>query len=201
MREKDPVPNRKYTDEFKGKAVRLGLSPDLSGRRSATALQHLQCIAPLAKHSSFPCTYDQVRFHWSMHWLGGAMRVLASGVALIIAGLGALGVASPSFLLDLVRPLLSPVPLYVVATVRVAFGVVLWIAASGSRMPRTLRTLGFIIVAAGLLTPFFGAERSRAVFDWWTQQPLWFMRSWAMLPIILGAFIFWAVRPREQAAA
>ena len=129
------------------------------------------------------------------------MRVLARGVALIIAALGVLGVASPSLLLDMVRPLLSPVPLYVVAAVRVAFGVVLWIAAAGSRMPRTLRTLGIVIVAAGVLTPFFGAKRSQAMLDWWSQQPLWFMRTWAVLPIVLGCFVFWAVRPREQATA
>jgi hypothetical protein len=129
------------------------------------------------------------------------MRVLASTIALVIAALGLLGVASPSLLLDLVRPLLSPVALYVVAAVRVAFGVLLWMVASGSRMPRTLHTLGIIIVAAGVLTPFFGVERSQAIFDWWSQQPPWFMRTWAVLPIVLGCFVFLALRPREQAAA
>jgi hypothetical protein len=129
------------------------------------------------------------------------MRALASTVALIIVGLGLLGVASPALLLDLARPLLSPVALYVVAAVRVAFGVVLLIAASGSRMPRTVRILGIIIVVAGVLTPFLGVERSQAIFDWWSQQPAWFMRLWAALPIILGCFVFLALRPREQAAA
>jgi hypothetical protein len=129
------------------------------------------------------------------------MRALASAVALIIAALGVLGVVSPTLLLELARPLLSPVALYVVAAVRVAFGVVLWFAASGARMPRALRILSIFIVAAGAFTPFFGVERSQAVFDWWSQQPPWFMRAWASLPIILGCFLFLALRPREQAAA
>lgn len=129
------------------------------------------------------------------------MRFVASAVALLIAALGVLGIASPAWLLDLVRPLLSPEGLPVVAAVRIAFGVILWIVASGSRMPRTLRALAVVIVVAGVLTPFFGVERSQAVFDWWAQQPPWFMRLWAVVPVALGTLLFLALRPRDQAAA
>lgn len=129
------------------------------------------------------------------------MRVVASTVALLIAALGVLGIASPASLLELVRPLLSPVGLPVVAAVRVAYGVVLWIVAPRSRMPRTLRALAVVIVVAGVLTPFVGLERSQAVFDWWSQQLSGFMRLWAAVPVALGVFLFLALRPREQAAA
>ena len=129
------------------------------------------------------------------------MRFVASAVALLIAALGVLGIASPAWLLELVRPLLSPAGLPIVAAVRIAFGVVLWIVASGSRMPRTIRALGVVIVIAGVLTPFFGVERSQAVFDWWAQQPPWFMRLWAAVPVGLGVFLFLALRPREQTTA
>jgi hypothetical protein len=128
------------------------------------------------------------------------MRLLASVVAMIIVALGVLGVASPVLLLDLVRPLLSPAAILVVAAVRVAFGVVLWLAAAGSRMPRTLRVLGIVVVVVGVLTPFFGVERSQAILGWWSQQPAWFMRVWAAMPIVLGLFILLALRPREQVA-
>ena len=129
------------------------------------------------------------------------MKLLASATAFIIAAFGVLGVASPSLLLEFVRPLLTPGALYVVAAVRVAFGLVLWLAASAGRMPRTLRVLGVIILVAGLLTPFFGVERSQAIFNWWSGQPSWFMRAWASLAIIFGCFVIFALRPRGQAAA
>lgn len=129
------------------------------------------------------------------------MRALASAVALIIAALGVLGVVSPTSLLALVSPLLSPAALYVVAALRVAYGLVLWFAAPGAHMPRALRVLGILIIVAGVFTPLFGVERAQAVFQWWAQQPPWFMRAWAALPIALGGFLFMALRPRERAAA
>ena len=129
------------------------------------------------------------------------MRLIASAMAIIVAAVGALGVASPSALLELVRPLLTPGALYVVAAVRIAFGLLLLLAASASRMPRTVRVLGIIIVVAGVLTPFFGVERSRAVFNWWSAQPSSLMRAWAGLAVVFGCFVIYTLFPRGQAAA
>ena len=129
------------------------------------------------------------------------MRLIASAMALIIAAVGVLGLASPSALLELVRPLLTPGALYIVAAIRVVFGLLLLLVASASRMPRTVRVLGIIIVVAGVLTPFFGVERSQAVFDWWSAQPSSFMRTWAGLAVVFGCFVIYALRPRGPAAA
>ena len=129
------------------------------------------------------------------------MNLLASAMGLIIAAVGVFGVASPPLLLALVLPLLTPGALYVVAAVRIAFGLVLWFAAATSRMPRLLRVLSVVIVVAGVLTPFFGVERSQAVFNWWSGQPPWFMRTWSMVAVIFGCFIIYALRSRNRAAA
>jgi hypothetical protein len=91
------------------------------------------------------------------------MKLLAGAIALIIAATGVVGVISPSLVLELARSLLTPGALYVVAAVRITFGVVLVYVASASRLPRTIRILGTVIIVAGVLTPFFGVERSRAV--------------------------------------
>jgi hypothetical protein len=122
-------------------------------------------------------------------------------LALAIAILGAVGVASPAHLLALAQPLFQPTALYAVAAVRIAFGVVLILAASGSRMPKTLRVLGIVIVVIGALTPFLGLEHAHAVLGWWTSQPLWFMRAWSLLAVAFGGFIAYAVRPRAEVAA
>ena len=97
-------------------------------------------------------------------------KVLAVSLGLIIAAVGLLGVAAPSVLLEFGRLLQSTNALYIVAGVRVMFGgVLLWVAPT-SRTPRIFRVLGVFIIIAGVITPFFGVERSRAMFEWWSTQ-------------------------------
>ena len=128
------------------------------------------------------------------------MRWLAFFVGLIIAALGILGIVAPTVLLELAAFALTQFGLYVAGALRVAFGLVLIAAAAASRLPWTLRILGALIVVAGVITPFFGVERARAMVDWWSAQGLIFMRGWAALAVIFGFFIIYAVAPRRVAA-
>ncbi len=127
------------------------------------------------------------------------MRLVVTAMAVVIAAVGLMGLASPTTLLDLVRPLLTPGALHVVAAVRILLGLAMLHVASASRMPRSVRILGAIILVAGVLTPFFGVERSQAVFEWWSAQPPWFMRMWSATAALFGCFVIYAVRPRNQA--
>jgi hypothetical protein len=128
------------------------------------------------------------------------MKCLSFLVGLIIAAIGILGMAAPTVLLDGMRFAQTQVGLYVVAALRVAFGLVLIGAAAGSRLPKTLSILGALIIVAGIITPFFGVERTRAIIDWWSAQGTTFMRGWAVLAVILGLFIIYAVATRRQTA-
>src|SRR2546425_552653 len=109
------------------------------------------------------------------------------------------GIAAPHGLLEVVRSMLTARGLYLVAAVRVVFGVILVLVAPSSRAPRVLRLLGFIILVAGLTTPFFGVDRARAVLDWWSARGPALMRLWAGLAVALGAFVVYAVAPRRRA--
>ena len=128
-------------------------------------------------------------------------KLLASILALAVAGVGTLGVVAPSTLLEFGRALQTTNALYVVAAVRVFFGAVLWWASRGARMPKTLRVLGAMIIVAGVLSPFLGVERTRAVFDWWSTQGPLFTRTWAMIAIAFGLFVLYAVASPRTAAA
>lgn len=119
-------------------------------------------------------------------------NVFAMTLGLVVAAIGVLGIAAPSTLLELGRSLQSAGGLYVVAVVRVGFGSVLVWAAPNSRAPRTLLVLGIFIIIAGLVTPFLGVERSRAVFDWWLTQGSYFTRAWPIVAVGLGLFIAYA---------
>jgi len=126
------------------------------------------------------------------------MRLLAIALALLIGAIGAVGVASPSLLIDFVRPLLAPGALLIVAAVRVLYGVVLLLVARVSRWPGTFRVLGILIVAAGLLTALAGADRAQAMVDWWSGRPDWFTRAWALLAVAFGGFVVHALVSRKQ---
>ncbi|MEO8653833.1 MAG: hypothetical protein ABI409_06895 [Ramlibacter sp.] len=122
-------------------------------------------------------------------------------MSLAIAGLGLLGVAAPVVLLEFGRALLAPPALYGVAAVRVVFGLLVLLVAADSRMPGILRVIGLIIVVAGLLTPLFGTERSLEAFTWFSEQGPLFVRIVAVLPVIAGLFLVYAINSRRQVAA
>jgi len=121
---------------------------------------------------------------------------LAMALGFVIAAVGALGIAAPSALFEVARSLQSPSALYVLAALRVALGAILIWAAPDSRAPRTLRIVGVLIIVAGVATPFFGVERSRAVFDWWSTQGTFFARAWPSTAVIFGLFVAYAALPR-----
>jgi len=120
-------------------------------------------------------------------------------LGLIVAAIGVLGVAAPTVLLGLGQSLQTANALYVVAAMRVTFGAILLWVAPVSRTPRILRVLGVSIIIAGVLTPFFGVERSRAMLEWWSAQGSFFTRAWAIVAVVFGLFIVYAVTsPRRS---
>ena len=122
-----------------------------------------------------------------MRWLG-----LAIGALVILVS--ALSFAVPDLRLALEESVLTPTGLYAIAGVRIAIGLVFVFAAPASRAPRTLRVLGFIVIIAGLSTPWFGVARSRAVVDWLASVGPWSLRLAAGVGMAIGAFIVYVFR-------
>jgi len=120
------------------------------------------------------------------------LKLLAVVLGFVVATIGAVGVATPSVLLELGDSLMTPTVLYIAAAVRVFFGAVLLWVAPASRAPKTLRVIGVLLVLAGVLTPFFGIEHSRDMLDWVLTQGHMFMRAWAGVAVVLGLFIVYA---------
>jgi hypothetical protein len=128
------------------------------------------------------------------------MRIAVTIVGLTVAGLGLIGLVTPSRLLDFGQSLLTQNGLYAVAAVRVVFGLLLVFGARASRMPQTLRVIGSVIIIAGLLTPLFGVARSESMFNWLSAQGLAFVRVVALFAIALGALVVYAITPRRSSA-
>ena len=129
------------------------------------------------------------------------LKLLATVAGLAIAALGVLGIAGPATLLEFGASLLTPTALYLVAGVRVLFGVLLLLVASASRLPKTLRAFGVVIVIAGLLTPLLGAERAAAAFNQLSIQGPMVIRAVSVAALAFGLFVVYAIgSPRRNAA-
>ena len=121
------------------------------------------------------------------------MRTLALLIALFVMAVGLAGIFTPDSLMTVGRYVVTPLGLYAVAAFRVGIGFVLMLVARISRAPTTLRTLGAVVLIAGLATPLFGVERARAVLDWEATQGTALIRVVAGLLVALGGFIAFAV--------
>jgi len=120
-------------------------------------------------------------------------NLLAMALGFVVAAIGVLSLVAPSILLEFGRTMQSPSVLYVVAAVRIGFGVILLWAATNSRTPRTLIVLGILIVIAGVVTPFLG--RTGGAFDWWSTSSF-FARAWPIAAVGLGLFIAYTSSPQ-----
>ena len=127
------------------------------------------------------------------------MRIAALLVALFTIVVGMVGIVSPDTLMTLRRLYYTPGGLYAAGAVRVAMGLVLILAASSSRWPKTLRALGAVVCLQGLAPNLIGLERARAILEWEAMHAA-LLRAGAVVALVTGGFVAFAVtkRPSEE---
>jgi hypothetical protein len=128
------------------------------------------------------------------------MKLLGLLVALFIALIGLTGVFAPDRLMAIGRYFVTPLGIYLAATLRIGIGLVLACVAPVSRAPKTLRIFGVVAVIAGATTLFLGTERAQAILEWSSAQGPAFIRLWAGLALVLGGFIAYTVVRGRRAA-
>jgi hypothetical protein len=129
------------------------------------------------------------------------VKALAFVVGLCILTVGAVGIFVPSSLVWIAQRFVTSGPFYVIAAVRIAFGLVLISAASASRAPKALRVLGYVILIAGITTALTGllaVGRARATIEWWLQQGSGVVRLTGVLVLALGGFVAYACAPARR---
>ena len=131
------------------------------------------------------------------------MKTLAFSMALVIMAVGTVGILAPSGLVWIAQIFVTSGPFYVIAAIRVAFGLLLISVASASRAPKVLRVIGYIILIAGITTALTGAlaiERARASIEWWLQRGTSVVRLTGVLVLAFGGVIAYACGPARRAA-
>ena len=130
------------------------------------------------------------------------MKNLAFVFALLMLVLAVAGIVAPAGLVWIAQHTVTSGAYYVIAAVRVAFGLVLISAASASRAPKALRILGYVIVVAGIATALVGLmamEQAHAIIDWWVQQGSALVRLSAVMVLALAGFVAYACAPARRA--
>jgi hypothetical protein len=131
------------------------------------------------------------------------VKNLAFVFGLFVVTVGSVGILAPFGLVWIAQHSLSSGAFYLIATVRVAFGLVLILAASASRAPKAVRVLGYVILIAGITTALMGLlaiGRARDIIDWWLQLGSGVVRLTGVLVLALGGFIAYACAPARRAA-
>jgi len=125
------------------------------------------------------------------------MRIAALLVALFTIVVGMVGIVSPDTLMTLRRLYYTPGGLYAAGAVRVAMGLVLILAASSSRWPKTLRALGAVVCLQGLAPNLIGLERARAILEWEAMHTA-LLRAGAVVALVTSSFVAFAVTKRPS---
>jgi uncharacterized membrane protein YidH (DUF202 family) len=132
------------------------------------------------------------------------VKNLAFVFAVLILATGVTGVFVPEVLVRITNHAITSDMFYVIATVRIGFGLILVSVASMSRAPRALKILGYVILIVGVATAVTGLvamEQAKAILDWWLQQGLVVMRLTSGLLLVLGGFIAYACAPARRTSA
>ena len=127
------------------------------------------------------------------------MSIAALLLALFTIIVSVVGIVAPDSVMTLRRLYYTPGGLYAAGAVRVAMGLVLILAASSSRWPRTLRALGAVMCLQGLAANLLGLERARAILEWEAMHTA-LLRAGAVVALVTSGFIAFAVtkRPSEE---
>ena len=129
---------------------------------------------------------------------GKNMRIAALLVALFTIVVSMVGIVSPDSLTTLRRSYFATLGgLYAAGTVRVAMGLVLILAASSSRWPKTLRALGAVVCLQGLAPNLIGLERARAILEWEAMHTA-LLRAGAVVALVTSSFVAFAVTKRPS---
>lgn len=136
-----------------------------------------------------------------MRELRNAVKTLAFAIGMLIAAFGAAGILAPWGLVWVAQHAVTSGVFYVVAVVRLVFGLTLISVASVSRAPQTIRVLGYVILIAAIATALTGAaaiDRARTVIEWWVQQGSVIVGLTGVLVMALGGFVAYACAPARR---
>jgi hypothetical protein len=114
------------------------------------------------------------------------MKKIVLILAAVMILFGLTGVLWPEGLMALAKYSVTSKGIYVVAAVRIIIGALLLIGAGETRMPKTLRVIGGIILIAGVASFLMSPQQAQGFIDGILARGVEFFRVAACLPLIVG---------------
>jgi cell division protein FtsW (lipid II flippase) len=121
------------------------------------------------------------------------MTALALILCAAIAAMGVLVIVSPARVNDLARLFTDKTGMWVASAIRAVLGLGLLAAASESKAPMVLRTLGLIILIVAILIPILGLDRHRKMIDWWLARPRTMQIGWGAVTFVFGILLIYLI--------
>src|SRR2546423_7502361 len=121
---------------------------------------------------------------------------LMLGVLMVLLGITAL--AAPDRIWPLAQFTTTANGIYVAAGIRLAIGLILVFAASGSRFPIVLRVMGILALLAGGATLLLGVRGARTIANALTNYGTTTVRAIGLFVLIVGSFVAFAVSTRPH---
>ena len=122
-----------------------------------------------------------------------ALSRLLRRLGVAVGLLGVSGVVHPASLIRFVeRMWQSPNGFRLAIALRLAFGVVLIVAAPDCQFPRAIRLLGILSLVAGAAGAALGRERLQSFIRWWVGLPSGWVRGWSLVAVAFGFFLAYA---------
>ena len=113
-------------------------------------------------------------------------------IGLIILGVGITVLIRPEVLRKMLKIFLARHWWSFVTMIRVLVGVLLMLAASGSRAPTFIIAVGILFILSGVTVPLMGTPRIERLAGWWLERSNTMLRLWGLLAAVIGAAIVWA---------
>jgi len=117
------------------------------------------------------------------------MKTIVLLLATLLVFFGLTGVFWPEGLMDLAKYSFTKNGAYVIAAIRILLGTFLFTCAGATRTPKTVRVIGFLIFAVGVVGVLISHEPAQRLSEWWVAKGADAFRIAACLPLAVGVFI------------
>jgi len=121
------------------------------------------------------------------------MLIFVKLIAIIMVGTGIIFLLGPKAMRQFMVFLEKGKRLYISAILRILIGVIFLLAASQARIAWVIVTLGILALVRGTIFFILGLDRVKTMLKWWYGRSLLVLRLIALIPIAVGALLFYSV--------
>lgn len=118
--------------------------------------------------------------------------IVIKGLGILFILIGIAYLLRPDIIRGLMRFFKKGRRIYFTGLLRFVLAVIFLTAAPECRIPVAIGALGIIFLLSGVLIFLLGAERIRAIFDWYEEQPVAIFNFIATVVIVVGAVIIFS---------